>query len=459
MHRFGRGNGERRGASIVIMSVMLFAMLAMAALAVDLASLRSARSEAQRVADAIALAGATAFRDEPVTVQTQFDCGTTCQEAQRRALTIARANMVRGDTIYVNDSVVTDNTNAYAGGGFVRTVTTPLAGPSRTQLTLNIIPAIDSQKVRAWVRVAGVQTFFGGLLARPYGHVQAMATAWASNDGPTVDCLKPFVIPDMWYESDKTTQDVNNNNYMDPITTNPGSEQDGESWKYQPSSIGGDDYYLPYNPLGEPDPLGRAQTGYGSPLRSSVIDPLTGQPYPADVGLPLTLKPQTGGGNTDPAAERMGNAFWVLDFDPDANTRDEIMGKCAKAAVGDSVPYDNGSRTGQVRQGIDYLVSLDPNAQWDPFNKTIVGSSFDDWSESPRVVIVGLIDPIYWTANSSNTKPDPGSMFTNFARIFLLPNNPTGPPDNVKALFIGTAPGGGGGPVKGPLIKVVQLIE
>lgn len=450
----GRG---RRGASIVIMSVMLFAMLAMAALAVDLASLRSARSEAQRVADAIALAGATAFRDQPVTEQTDDDCGTTCEEAQTRALTIARRNMVRGDTIYVNDSVVTDIPNAYAGG-FVRTVQTPLGGPSRTQLTLNIIPEIDSQKVRAWVRVAGVQTFFGGLLGRPYGHVQAMATAWASDAGPTVDCLKPFVIPDMWYESDKTTQDVNNNNYMDPITTNPGPNQDGESWKYQPAALGGNDYYLPYNP-GVSDPLGRAQTGYGSPMRSAVIDPLTGEPYPADVGLPLLLKPQTGGGNTSPAAERMGNAFWVLDFDPGANTREEIMNSCAEAAVGDSVPYDNGSRTGQVRQGIDYLVSLDPGAYWDPVNKVVAGSDWDDWTESPRVVIVGLIDPIYWMANTSNNKPDPGSLFTNFARIFLLPNDPRGPPDNVHALFIGTAPGGGGGPVAGPLIKIVQLIE
>ena len=43
---------------------------------------------------------------------------------------------------------------------------------------LNIIP--DSQKVRVWVRRAGIRTFFGKLLAGPFGHVQAMATAWAT---------------------------------------------------------------------------------------------------------------------------------------------------------------------------------------------------------------------------------------------------------------------------------------
>jgi hypothetical protein len=266
-----------------------------------------------------------------------------------------------------------------------------------------------------------------------------------------VNCIKPFVIPDMWNESDPL-QDLDGDDYMDPITTNPGNEQDGESWKYEPGTS--DDYYLPYDPNASPDPQGRPQTGYGSPLRSA-------QGYPEDVGLPLLLKPQTGGGNTSPAAERMGNAFWVLDYDPDANTREEIESGCAEATIGDSVPYDNGSRTGPVRQGIDHLVQQDPDAYWDQTNKRVMGSLWEDWTQSPRVVTIGLIDPIYWTAEaaSSNTKPDPGSTFTNFARMFLLPNDPTGPPDNVHALFIGPAPGSGGGPTGGPLVKVLQLIE
>jgi hypothetical protein len=416
---------------------MLFGMLAFAALAVDLGSLRDARSEAQRAADAIALAGASAFRDFPSTE------GPTTDIAQDRALAIGRVNKVRADTIDVRSPVATNNTYAW---GSVRVVVTP-------QVTLNIIP--DSQKVRAWVRHAGIGTFFGGILGVPFGHVTAMATAWATNSGPVVDCLKPFVIPDMWFESDTITQDVNKNRYMDPITTNPGNEQDGESWKYQPASIGGNDYYRRYDPQGLADSLGMVQTGYGSPLRSNM-----GYPE-GDIGLPMLLKPQTGGGNTDPAAERMGNAFWVLDFDPDANTRQEIQGECATATIGDSVPYDVGSRTGQVRQGIDYLVNLDPGAYWDADTKTVMGvdPQYGEWTNSPRVVIVGLIDPKYWIANTSNTKPDPGSVFANFARIFLLPNNPTGPPDNVHALFIGTAPGGGGGPTGGPLVKVLQLIE
>jgi hypothetical protein len=239
---------------------------------------------------------------------------------------------------------------------------------------------------------------------------------------------------------------------MDPITSNTGNTQDGESWKYEPASIGGTDFYRPYDPNVPFDPL-NPQTGYGSPLRAGVGD------YPQDIGLPLVLKPQTGAGNTDPSAERMGNAFWVLDYDPNANTREEIENNCAAAGVGDVVPYDGGSRTGPVRQGIDYLVQQDPAAVWNPTTKQVENSQFTRWTDSPRVIVVGLIDPVYWTANSSNTKPDPGSVFTNFARLFLEPNDPKGPPDNIHARFIGPAPGYAGGETGGPLVKVLQLIE
>jgi hypothetical protein len=407
-------------------------MLALAALAIDLSSLRDAKAEAQRSADAIALAGAAAFRDYPSTDPLTVD------SAQKWAIDVARLNKVRADTIDVRNE--TSQTATYAWGS-VRVIQT-------NQVTLNVIP--DSQKVRAWVRHAGVQTFFGGLLGVPYGHVQAMATAWATENGPTVNCLKPFVMPDMWFETDTIAQDMNRNHYMDPITTVVGNEQDGESWKYQPASIGGDDYYLPYNP-DVPDDPSHPQTGYGSGLRSSMN-------YEGDVGLPLLLKPQTGSGNTSPAAERMGSAFWMLDLNEDLGFKDEVLNGCGNAAVGDSVPYDNGSKTA-VRQPINTLVQMDPGAYWDETTHRVEGSSYPDWTESPRVVVVALIDPKYWIANSSNTKPDPGSVFTNFVRIFFEPVDPTGPPENIHARYIGPAPGSGGGPTGGPLVKVLQLIE
>lgn len=432
MRGFRRSARSRRGSTIAIMSVMLFVMIALSALAIDLASLRSARSEAQRAADATALAGASAFRDFPWTDAKTID------SAGNRALDIARQNQVRSDTIDVRSpSWAPPQVKPW---GKVITVTAP-------QVTLNIIP--DSQKVRAWVRHAGVQTFFGGLLGVPYGHVQAMATAWASDAGPTVNCLKPFVIPDIWWESDKVEEDVNNNNYMEPSTSGRGNSQNGESWKYEPASIGGQDYYLPFNPNVADDPA-HPQTGFGSGMRG-------GAGYPGDVGLPMLIKPQTGNGNGQSAPERMGNAFWLLDFDgQNGNVEDEITNGCADAAVGDPVPYLPGGHTGGTKKGVENLIAMDPSATWNQSTKQVQNSTYSDWTKSPRVIIIGLISPDYWVANTKNTKPDPGSLFTNFARMFLLGVEGN---DNVQAIFLGPAPGGTGGVNTGPLVRVLQLIE
>jgi hypothetical protein len=239
---------------------------------------------------------------------------------------------------------------------------------------------------------------------------------------------------------------------MDPITTVTGPTQDGESWKYEPEAMGGDDYYLPYDPSVQEDPS-RPQTGYGSGLRGS-------QGYPNDIGLPLLLKPQTGSGNTQPSAERMGNAFWLLDLNEDLNFKEEVGG-CGSASVGDTVPYDNGSKTA-VRQAIDKIIQEDPDAVWNQEHQRVECAGtcdWTDWTDSPRVVTVALIDPIYWMANSSQNKPDPGSLFTNFVRVFFMPVDANGPPENIHALYIGPAPGGAGGEIAGPLVKTLQLIE
>jgi len=415
---------------IVVMAVTLMAMLGLSALAIDLSSLRDAKAESQRAADAVALAGATAFRDLP------WADAATSVIARDRAYQVARLNKVRFDTLNTNNP--TWSTNTYAWGKVY---------VGQTQdVTLNVIP--DSQKVRVWVRRKGIRTYFAKLLAFPFGHVQAMATAWATNAGPTVNCLKPFVIPDMWYESDTTTQDVNRNRYWDPNTAGSGNGQDGEIWKYEPPAVGGHDYYLRYDPSVPNDPA-HPQTGYGSAIRSGIG-------YPGDVGLPLLIKPQTGNGNGKPAPERMGNAFWLLDLDPGANVAEEIANGCGNQAVGGAVPYETGGHTGGVKNGVKALVDQDPSATWDQTSHQVVGSSYTDWTKSPRVITIGLIDPIYWTTSSKNSKPDPGSTFSNFARMFLLSADGN---DNVQAIFLGPAPGGQGGPTGGTLVKVLQLIQ
>ena len=50
---------SERGSVVVMLAVSLFALLAMAALAIDMSNLRDAKADAQRAADVIALSGAS----------------------------------------------------------------------------------------------------------------------------------------------------------------------------------------------------------------------------------------------------------------------------------------------------------------------------------------------------------------------------------------------------------------
>ncbi|MBA2322659.1 MAG: hypothetical protein H0V92_01095 [Pseudonocardiales bacterium] len=408
---------------LAIVTVCLFAMMGLAALAIDLAALRDARGQAQRAADAIALAGASAFRDLPSGDPTAKDV------AQARALDIARKNQVWNDTIDITPGSPYVTPNPYPVGKTEYTVKTQ-------DVTLNILPATDSQKVRAWVRRPGVRTFYGKLLGKPFAHVQAMSTAWVRNAGPTPSCLKPFLIPDMWHEANKTQQDVNNNDYMEPAATGNGNNTSGgEQWFYQPAA---GDYYAPFDPTVTNPP--RPQTGYGTSARG----------FPGDVGLAMLLKPQTG------SNQRQGNSYFTLRGD-EANLRDDIKYGCVDASVGDNPDWSQGSATGQARQGITYLINQDPGATWNQSTKQVQGSSYSDWTKSPRVIIVGLMDPIYIQGNSTNVKPDQGAKYNNFARIFL--QNTPGNTDNIQGIFLGYAPGGSGGTTNGTLVRVLQLIQ
>ena len=130
------------------------------------------------------------------------------------------------------------------------------------------------------------------------------------------------------------------------------------------------------------------------------------------MGLPILFKPQTGNN------QRQGNSYFTLDGD-EQNLREDIKTGCINANVGDTPNWSQGSATGQARQGIDYLINQDPGATWNPSTKKVENSAFADWTQSPRVIIVGLMDPIYIKGSSKNVKPDAGAKFSNFARLFL----------------------------------------
>ena len=63
-----------------------------------------------------------------------------------------------------------------------------------------------------------------------------------------------------------------------------------------------------------------------------------------------------------------------------------------------------------TRRGVADLVAQDAGARWDPVRGVVVGSSYPNWRQSPRVVTVPLYDP-----SISGT----GVHLTRFVKVFL----------------------------------------
>ncbi|HET8625597.1 MAG TPA: pilus assembly protein TadG-related protein, partial [Gemmatimonadales bacterium] len=198
---------NERGASIVMVSVALFAMLGMAAVAIDLGMLLKVRSDAQRVADAAALAGAIEYKNG--------NSNAIRDKAADSALKYAGRNYAGWQSINTTGPIVMDS-------GTRRIINSPEA-------YIQSIP--EEYKVRVWIRRGATATWFGNLLGLDWVPIAAKAAAHVANAG-TGKCIKPLVIPDLWNETDnspprqqnKPGQDVNNNDAWDV----------GEAWKYEP---------------------------------------------------------------------------------------------------------------------------------------------------------------------------------------------------------------------------------
>ena len=209
---FTPADSGRRGVALPLVAVALMALLAMCALAIDLGMAFTARSEAQRVADAAALAGGSAYLD--------FTLANVTQPATDRAFEYALRNTVR--------NVAVDS----------------------SEVTVQVIP--DSMKIRVWVARQALPTWFARILGVDAVDVGAMAAAQAFQAGEA-RCLKPFALPDLWH--DVVDDDDPQNRMWDP----------GEEWQFEPLD---GDYYLPYGGQDET----AYDTGYGSLWRGADRD-------------------------------------------------------------------------------------------------------------------------------------------------------------------------------------------
>ena len=202
--------GNERGATLVLMAVLSAVLVAMLALAIDLGMLYDTRGEAQRAADAAALAGVSAF-----------------------------INVLPPSSPFV---VAHDRAMDYAGQNTMRG--TPI------DTTTEVTAVVWQDTVQVTVARASVGTWFARIFGIRSVPIGARATAEASPAGNST-CLAPLAVPDIWFETSTGAggQDANSNRVWDS----------NEAWVYQP---GGGDLYARYAPTTP------SATGYGSAFRN-----------------------------------------------------------------------------------------------------------------------------------------------------------------------------------------------
>ncbi len=174
--------GEEGVVILLVAVVLLFIVAAMAALAIDLVTFYTARSEAQLAADGAALAGARVLANS----------GTTSNPGDA-ALFL--------NTKTLAETVATQvATNNQVGGRFLNTA----------EVTPNVVAGLSGKNPRITVRVQrqDLPTFFAKIWGNSSASVSATATAEAYNPSglnvsfgagapvaPT--CVKPWLLPNM----------------------------------------------------------------------------------------------------------------------------------------------------------------------------------------------------------------------------------------------------------------------
>jgi Flp pilus assembly protein TadG len=191
-HHSREGARGARGVSLVIVSLSLFLLLGVAGLAIDLGSLYVARTEAQRAADAAALAGAQQF------VVSGFTSGLVPQAvaetlAAQQAASVGNNNPVGG----LNPRI--------SPGGFSSSCPPAPGSDGCFNFSNPGNPRITVVVQRTAARGDAVPIFFMRIFGVQGVDVAAQATAEAYNPsapgstggGPTIStsCLKPWLVP------------------------------------------------------------------------------------------------------------------------------------------------------------------------------------------------------------------------------------------------------------------------
>lgn len=419
---------NRRGATLAVVAVSLVALLSIMALAIDMGMMYSARNEAQRVADAAALAGASAFIDPTYTTP-----ASAVTPAFNRALEYVKLNSVLATMV---DSA---------------------------EAEINVNP--NTRRVKVTVRRARIGTWFARMFGVDTVAVRASATAEATNAGNSAPCVKPWALQDLWFEDDGVR----------PALDDKFAGQPEEAPNY-PSDCrtAGVDCYKPALTLGDPSAsgYGRDASDNGMPITIKTQRPTTGgddeiyQPGPGEFMIWDMPVDSAMGQCAEQGGDDVASPAYVY--------RNSICG-CNNNSfnIGDTITdprnasqdaWKTGNTVGPTAQGIDALFEI---AEATPGVGKMDWQQFETWSQThdpvshPQVVKMGLIEPLpppdgpNWT--SSNMPP---LVFRNFVLVFVEDYIVHRSDQQVEIVgrFMYTAPGDEG-PVQGSLTRYLRLVE
>lgn len=343
-----RPNGTRqseRGAVIIQVAIILLGLLAFSAFAIDYGVMWVSRRQAQNAADAGALAGAISL------AYTSPDH----EIAKQAAAAAAAANPIWG---------VTPNVGVTGGQPDVIIGPCPVGAPGIADTCVRVNVYRNQQK-------NPLPTVFARLVGVTDQGVRATATAQVLF-GNTTQCLKPWAIPDKWFDNLDTDPPI------DAIWT------PDDVWERYDIRGAGVPTLLPEpRDVYVPPSDGNAGSGFRLPEDlGRQVYLKQGNPHQAlnagwffPIDLPLQGEPLTGG---DRYRENIANC------------------NSMPVTIGMSLWNEPGNMVGPTDQGVRDLIAKDPGAYWDAGTNTIQNSCVNDTPPcaalSPRVVAVPVFD-------------------------------------------------------------------
>ena len=180
---------RERGITLIFVVVAIFALLGVAALAIDLVTLYVSKAEAQRVADAAALAGAKGLIDSGVTADpsnSQNDWTDACAQASAQAQGVAAQGRIGGSPPPPGNVTIT------FGSGGALGAACPNSGTPGTGFGVN-------PEIGVTVRSAALPLFLAKIWGQRTSTVSATALAEGFNPSGTnvpvaARCVAPWLL-------------------------------------------------------------------------------------------------------------------------------------------------------------------------------------------------------------------------------------------------------------------------